>query len=277
MHKSSSALAISLFLLTSHAYAEEKHATASVCTESARAVALGGPVSYTPPLTIKQLEQGGFTLKGLVPDYFPTPELKRQKQKEISRFVSKAPLKAYVIGHRKPDRYARHDAFLARSENGKEILLQDILVSKGLARVLTDGLQNDCVQHLLSLETTARKAQTGLWKETVYSVKNTDDLHLSAIVSTYQIVSGIVSSVHRKIDGTSYLNFGDNWYEDFTISLSKKQLQNWEARNKFLDDLQNKPIYVRGWVEDSGGPLIELHEASQLIEADNNESYSNAH
>ena len=267
MHRSSSALAISLFLLTGHAFAEEKHVAASPCTESEKPVTLGSPLSYSAPVAIKPRGQGGFTLKGLVPDLFANSELERQKQKEISRFLRKAPIEAYVTGHKKPDRYVRHEAFLAHLKDGNEILLQDSLVAKGLARVLTDSLEDDCADHLLSIEATARKTQKGLWKEAAYRLKKADDLHLSAIVSTYQIVSGIVLSVHRKADGTSYVNFGDNWYEDFTISLGKKGLQSWEAKNKFLDDLQNKPIYVRGWVEDRGGPLIELQNASQLTVA----------
>ncbi len=237
---------------------------------------MDSPSSYSPPLAIRPREQDGFTLKGLVPDIFANTELEKQKQKEISRFLRNAPIKAYVTGHRKPDRYRRHEAFLASFKDNKELLLQDSLVAKGLARVLTDGLEDDCADHLLSIEETAHKAQAGLWKEAAYRVKKADDLHLSAIVSTYQIISGIASSVHRKIDGTSYVNFGDNWYEDFTISLNKKSLQSWEARNKFLDDLQNKPIYVRGWVEDRGGPLIELQDASQLTVAGKNESLNGA-
>ena len=276
MRRPSLIIVICLLLLTGHAFGEEKPPEPSSCIASARSITLKAGLSYSPPFGLKSFENGGFTLKGLVPDLFANDKFERKKKKEINDFIGNAPIKAYLEGTRKPDRYGRHAAFLARSENGKEILLQDILVSNGLARVMTDNLEANCAHHLLSQERAARSAQKGLWKEAAYSVKKADALHLSAIVSTYQIISGVVSSVHRNEDGTSYMNFGDNWYEDFTIALSRKGLQKWEAQNKFLDDLLSKPIYVRGWVEDRGGPLIELQDASQLIETGNNENRRNA-
>ncbi len=228
--------------------------------------------TYTSPATIKSSAGHDFRLLGLISENLVSGTLESKRNNQIKRFLSAETVTLYTNTNQKPDRYGRRPAFLSRQGPTDQELLQEKLISAGLARVSLEGLDNRCGSHLLALEDRARQANRGLWKLPAYSVRNADKLQLSTTRSTYQIISGRVRSVSRNINGTSYLNFGDNWYRDFTISFGKAALRDWEAENKILDDLQNKPIYVRGWVEDRGGPLIRISNALQLRVRENSQS-----
>ena len=112
VHRPSLIIVISLLLLTGHAFGEEKPSEPSSCIASARSITLKDGLSYSPPFGLKSFENGGFTLKGLVPDLFANDKLERKKKKEINAFIGNVPIKAYLEGTRKPDRYGRHAAFL---------------------------------------------------------------------------------------------------------------------------------------------------------------------
>ncbi|WP_319412883.1 thermonuclease family protein [uncultured Cohaesibacter sp.] len=261
-------LTASLLLLVHPAWSADISTAPNPCLAGMAETELSVNADYDIPIGIKQPDGPSYRLAALVAEQLTSKKLQRERERLIKAFINREAPLAFHAADAKPDRYGRKEAFIALKEKGEEgnnpHLLQEALISAGLARVSLANLTDACACHLLTLESEARSARTGLWKLSGYHVKKADALHLSAIVSTYQIISDNVLSVHRDADGTSYLNFGDNWYEDFTISLSKKTLQNWEAKNKILDDLQNKPIYVRGWVEDRGGPLIPVQHAYQL-------------
>ncbi len=227
-------------------------------------IALPETALYVPPLSINGGEVGAFILLGLIADHLPDPDLRGKKERLIKHFLASRQVSALSPSNEKADRYGRRAAFVTNGSGKAPSLLQDQLVRQGLARVSLDGLDDACARHLLEQEQQAREKRLGLWKLPEYTVKNVNSLHLSAIVSTYQIVSGTVVSVHRRADSTSYLNFGKHWNKDFTVSLSKANLKSWEDSGKILDDLRNKPIYVRGWVEQRGGPLIRVTNALQL-------------
>nr|WP_319486420.1 thermonuclease family protein [uncultured Cohaesibacter sp.] len=227
-------------------------------------ITLPATASFVAPLSIDGDTAGAYTLLGLVADHLPDPDLRKKKERAIEHFLASRQVSALSPSTQKADRYGRRAVFVTAEREHRTSLLQDQLVRQGLARVSLDGLNEACARDLLEQERQARQRQLGLWKLPEYVVKNVNSLHLSAIVSTYQIVSGTVLSVHRRADGTSYLNFGKHWNKDFTVSLSEADLKSWEEGGKILDDLRNKPIYVRGWVEQRGGPLIRVTNALQL-------------
>jgi hypothetical protein len=229
-----------------------------------KSIPLPSTAHYAPPMSIDGDKAGAFTLLGLIADHLPDPDLRKKKERAIKHFLEDQPVSALSPSSQKVDRYGRRAAFMTNGSGKAPSLLQDLLIQQGLARVSLDGLDDACARHLLEQEQQAREKQLGLWKLPEYAVKNVNSLHLSAIVSTYQIVSGTVVSVHRRADRTSYLNFGRHWNKDFTVSLSKADLKSWEDGGKILDDLRNKPIYVRGWIEQRGGPLIRVTNALQL-------------
>ena len=227
------------------------------------------PPLFEAPFTLRLPDGSAFTLAGLVPDRLGSIGLAEVKRQAIERFLETpdSSLVAHLDGKAKPDRYGRKSAFISRStrsQGSEDTLLQEMLIRKGLARVSLQALSPPCARHLLHVEAAARRAKTGLWKEPAFSVKQATDLHLRAILSTYQIITGRVQSVTRNKDGTSYLNFGRIWRQDFTATLRGKALRAWEKNNEPLDELLNVLIYVRGWVEEDGGPLIHVLHPQQL-------------
>ncbi|WP_319532571.1 thermonuclease family protein [uncultured Cohaesibacter sp.] len=235
--------------------------------------ATASPLSLTgsSAFEIEGQDRKRFRLTGLVTEGLVTPALAVQKAATITGFLEheQGTVQIFLSAEAKPDRYGRLAAFIAspadhEADSNAIETLQDRLLEEGLARVDPEPLTPSCAQHLLAIESRARTTNRGLWKEDHYSVKDAKRLHLSAILSTYQLVTGTVRSVSRRPEKTSYLNFSRNWNEDFTVTLSKKSLASWEGMNKSLDELDQAPIYVRGWIEDRGGPLIRINHPQQL-------------
>ena len=225
---------------------------------------------YAPPFTIHLSESRAFFLSGLILEQPNDPVLQERTRELFLSFLDTHEFRLHLNKKARADRYGRRPAFLSRPKNAlsgdiKMSLLQESLVAKGLARVDPNGLASQCARHLLDIEREARRAKAGLWSDPNYRILKAGTLELDEIVSTYQIIHGQVLRVSRNPTRTSYLNFGRNWKTDFTISLSKKNLATWETENNSLDDLANVPIYVRGWIEDRGGPLIRVTHPQQLV------------
>jgi len=77
------------------------------------------------------------------------------------------------------------------------------------------------------------------------------------------VVEGRVLSV-RQAGGTTYLNFGRNWTQDFAVTISRRVAATLEAAGIGLKSLERRRIRVRGWVEARGGPRIEVLRAAQI-------------
>ncbi|PLW78107.1 thermonuclease family protein [Cohaesibacter celericrescens] len=228
-------------------------------------------LTYTSPANL-DAPDGSFKLDGLIVERLTPPPLAKAKKQRIETFLSDQTTTSEMVATKiaKRDRYGRQSIFIAKSgipENQDEsqtTLLQEALLNDGLARVDPQSVSAACADRLLAIENQARDAEKGIWRIPRYQAKDATKLDLSNIVSRYQIIHGTVKSISRNKDRTSYLNFGRNWQSDFTVSLSKKSLATWEEKNKSLDELSQAHIYVRGWVEDRGGPLIRVLRPQQL-------------
>ena len=225
---------------------------------------------YAPPFTIDFADNQTIFLSGLILEQFADPALRQMTSEFVLSFLGTDSHQLHLDRKAKMDRYGRRPAFLSRpkdphSAKKNAVLLQERLLARGLARVDPSGLASQCARYLLDIERRARLSKAGLWSDPTYRIRDAGSLALDEIVSTYQIIHGSVLRVSRNPTRTSYLNFGRNWKTDFTISLSKKNLAAWEARNNSLDDLADVPIYVRGWIEDRGGPLIRVTHPQQLV------------
>ena len=240
--------------------------SAHPCLEALSATTLPEERHYLAPAEIRTDSEETWKLDGIILEHLKPNSLARLKRKEIEKTLDRQALQAFANKNAKADRRGRHSAFIALppATDGKTLLLQEQLAEQGLARIDVETLSPACAKRLLAKEQMARKAKRGVWKEPAYQTKTLTDLHLSAIVSTYQIFHAKVQAVTRNDNGTSYLNFGPNWKTDFTVTLSEKSLATWEAENKSLDALKNAYIYVRGWVEKRGGPLIRVRHPAQL-------------
>ena len=80
-------------------------------------------------------------------------------------------------------------------------------------------------------------------------------------IGTFQIIEGTILQA-ADVRGTIYLNFGEDWRTDFTVSIRKR------ARKTFVNEdpasWNGRKIRVRGWLKSRNGPMIEATHAEQI-------------
>lgn len=202
---------------------------------------------------------------GLLIEPLATPELNKKRQLTTADWFHQTRSRVfYEKPKSKADRYGRKALLPIMESNGNSHSLQDRLLEDGLARVDVRDLSPSCARHMLSIEKEARQFGLGLWAHETYQVQKATSLHLSDKVSTYQLVTGTILSISRNPKRISYLNFGNYWKEDFTVTLSARSLKFWEQQGHSLDELQGQTVYVRGWIENRDGALIRIKHPQQL-------------
>lgn len=163
----------------------------------------------------------------------------------------------------------RHGRILAhvfiRPPVGEERWLQGELLSSGHARAHGIPGSFTCMDALLAAEALARNAGRGLWQNPAYAIRHASRTYdLLQLVGTYQVVEGVVTRAQRIKSGRVYLNFGDNWREDFSGSVSVSLSRSHPAWSAGLVDLAGRRVRIRGWISRRNGPLIEIEDPSQL-------------
>jgi endonuclease YncB( thermonuclease family) len=115
------------------------------------------------------------------------------------------------------DRWGRVSIRIRLAHEANPLDLGQGLVEAGLALVDPAPAESFCQPELLALEETARERSLGLWTDDRYKpidVALTDSLRDR--VGSFVLVEGRIRSVGERAQQT-YLNFGGNWAEDFTI------------------------------------------------------------
>ena len=161
------------------------------------------------------------------------------------------------------DRYGRivADAVAAGAEPGSVV---KSLLAQGHARLAAHPGEAACVADLRAAERAARAQKLGLWGDARYLPKPADD---PAVVlaerGLFTLVEGKVVSV-RESGGTIYMNFGQRWSEDFTVTILKRNERAFTAAGLALRSLAGRRVLVRGWIEERGGPWIEATGPDQI-------------
>lgn len=158
------------------------------------------------------------------------------------------------------DRYRR---ILAHAVTSDGVWLQGEMIAQGLARVYTFLDNRRLGEALLEKEKAARADRLGIWQLPYYRVRTADPSVLEKDFGTFQLVEGQVSETAR-VRNWTYLNFGDDYRTDFTISVNRKDWRVFEEAGLDLLALEGKTVRVRGWVRDFNGPLIEATHPEQL-------------
>ncbi len=168
-------------------------------------------------------------------------------------------LKALLVGqvvtlsHETTDRHGMPHAILTLPDSS---ILQSMLLAKGAAQVLPNGVPADVLNGLYGAELGPRTARAGLWG----SADN--GLHTPASVvqriGHFAIVQGTVHEV-ATVKGTTYVNFGDDWRTDFTLAMPSGLARTLKAK-----DWAGRDVRARGWVQNYNGPLISITETSQV-------------
>ena len=157
------------------------------------------------------------------------------------------------------DRYGRLRGHLVRSDNGTWI--QGALLAAGLARVHSLVDDRAAVAEMLAIERRARAARLGIWSQPRYRVRAASEA--GASLRSVQLVEGRVKAA-AVVRGRGYLNFGDDWREDFTVSIGPRDRRRFETAGIAIEDYEGRLVRVRGWVDSFNGPMIEATHPEQI-------------
>src|SRR5919202_6772377 len=114
------------------------------------------------------------------------------------------------------------------------------------------------------LQAEARRARRGLWADPGYAVRDAEDLGaLNRLVGRFAMVEGRVLAAGQA-RGTTYLNFGRRWKEDFTVKIRGRVRDGVEAALGDPLALRGRRIRVRGWIESENGKMIAVARAQQI-------------
>jgi micrococcal nuclease len=143
--------------------------------------------------------------------------------------------------------------------------LQTTLIEAGLARVYPQVGEGGDMSALFQNETKAREAKAGLWALDIYQIVSAEDAipQRFDLRNYYQLVEGTIVAV-AKVRGNIYLNFGEDWREDFTIMIPKVFAKAVKAQGLKYKELEGKKVRVRGWFRLYGGPLIDVTDVRQI-------------
>ena len=161
------------------------------------------------------------------------------------------------------DRYGRLPAQVQRDDG---IWLQGLLLAVGLARVHPTPLGRSRTAAMLAIENDARANRRGLWRLPTMQIRAADDAERAP--SGLTLVEGRVIDAERRGDWW-YLNFGQDWRRDFTVTIGKQALPAFAAAGTEPYALKGRTIRVRGVLQWRNGPMIEalIPEQIELISA----------
>lgn len=165
---------------------------------------------------------------------------------------------------RRTDRYGRLMAQVFVRTDDKRLWLQGEMLRQGHARAYALPGSSDCLDDLVAAEKQAREARLGLWGHASYQIRPANrHWELLRFRSTYQLVEGEVLAT-ADVRGRIYLNFGEDWRQDFTITVQPSNRRQFAEAGMDLLALKSRRVLVRGWIERRGGPLIEVYHPAQL-------------
>lgn len=141
------------------------------------------------------------------------------------------------------------------------VWVQGEMVSNGYARVRTFPDRRECATELLAREARARGAKAGLWSLPAYGIRVPSTV--GQMKGSFSLVEGVVLET-ANIGGRVFLNFGDDFRNDFTIHVKPQSAKEFAAAGLDLNSLKGKRVLVRGYVRENNGPVIDANVPEQL-------------
>ena len=158
-----------------------------------------------------------------------------------------------------PDRYGRHAVHVFHQ--GRWLQGDLLKQGKALAYPTTDRIS--CRKALLDEETKNTAIRVNYWQSKGVEFRATDLDLLSDKLGHFVLVTGVVRSVGDR-KRRLYLNFGENWAHDFTVSVAKQGAGKFKGSLSSLTKLKDKQVQVRGVLENNRGPLIRVIDEIQI-------------
>ncbi|CDO59182.1 hypothetical protein BN1012_Phect968 [Candidatus Phaeomarinobacter ectocarpi] len=163
------------------------------------------------------------------------------------------------------DRHGRRLAHTyVRDGQGGTIWFQGEMLRRGLARVYTFPDNRACVADLLAQEAAAREEGLGMWGLDTYRIVNANELdRLNSREGSYELIEGRVREA-KNINGRVYLNFGTNYRDDFTVTISPRDMKLFRDAGIDPTDYEGRIVRARGWVRLFNGPSIDATHPEQI-------------
>lgn len=179
--------------------------------------------------------------------------------------VGKAVTVAGGSGDADRDRFGRPIAHvLVDGPSGPPQWVQGAILAAGHARAVALPARTSCLTEAIAHERAALDQRIGLWNYGLYRMRRADRMAaLMARRGTFQIVEGTIQKVSTQARMT-YLNFGPNWRDDFSIGVPAALAKDNEEWTKTLAALAGRRVRVRGYIERRNGPFITLHHPAQM-------------
>ncbi len=158
-------------------------------------------------------------------------------------------------------RIDRHGRLLAHLFDVTGRWIQGGLLARGMARVYSFADNRARISDMLAIERRARAAKRGMWGHPRYRVIG----HLEAgrFLDSFQLVEGTVLK-GAQVRGRGYLNFGEDWRQDFTIFISRRVRKRFERAGLGPQSYAGLRVRVRGWIKSYNGPMIEATHPEQI-------------
>jgi endonuclease YncB( thermonuclease family) len=213
------------------------------------------------------------SLAGLDPprDTPDRPRLALEARDKLAQWLEGREVAVRALAE-KPNRFGRIPARLFAAppiaslsgSAGAEIGIAEAILDAGLARYRPDAAAHPCREALLAAEAEARSAKIGLWVDPYYAVLPAGERDAFAKVrSGMVLVEGTVASLGETA-ARFYLNFGPRRGSDFAITLPKRDANALEKAGLKVHDLVGKRLRVRGLLDATFGPQMELSDPDGL-------------
>ena len=187
-----------------------------------------------------------------------------QKTRDALEALTEGEMVSLRFGGRRTDRHGYLMAQVFVEDGSSPRWVQGELVDRGLARVYSLSDNAACTDALLEREEGARAAGRGLWASGFYGVRDAGAVdRMRRLSGTYQLVEGRVLEV-ADVQDWIFLNFDEDWREDFTIVIEKKNAKAFSGAGLDLPSFEGKPVRVRGWLEWRYGPSITATHPEQI-------------
>lgn len=139
---------------------------------------------------------------------------------------------------------------------------QGMLLQLGLARTFTTKSTANLSQNMYAAEATAKAASKGLWSIDEYKPFQAN-APASIPQNRFAIIEGTVIGSAKK-DGRIFINFGQDWRNDFTAIIPPDHKSSFFKANIDPQSWVGKHIQVRGWVEFYNGPMVRVTHPAQI-------------
>lgn len=175
-----------------------------------------------------------------------------------------------AAGGRQLDRYGR---ILAHVYLADGLWIQGEMLKRGMARV--GGLADNraLAGEMLAAEGAARAARRGIWALPYYRVRTAAEANMviaggmaggmAGELGTFQLIEGRIKNTAR-VKSTIYLNFGDNWRTDFTVTIKTRARKMFKKSGLDPMSLKGRRVRVRGWLKSWNGLMIDVTNPEQI-------------